>query len=155
GAPGSATIRRHTIDHPLGADARAGLQVRSSRRSPYTRTAHRAVAGRKGKHMAKDTADSASQLVDRLINDAQFRETVTAAPTAHARAEMVRADGYGDVSLDAIQEAVKERLTAVGAGGQADPERAKRAEELFLKAASDQELQQALQAAGTPEATRH
>ncbi len=36
----------------------------------------------------------------------------------------------------------------------ADSARTKRVEELFAKAASDQELQQALQAAATPEAKR-
>jgi len=102
--------------------------------------------------MAKETADSASQLVDRLVNDAQFRETVAAAPTLHDKAQVITAAGYGNVNLHEIQEAVKERLTAVGAGVQVDPERAKRAEELFFKAAYDKELQQALQAAATPEA---
>ena len=104
--------------------------------------------------MAKDTADSASQLVDRLVNDAQFRDTVVAAPTAHEKAQLIRAAGYGDVSMDAIQEAVKEQLRPMGAGVQVDPERVKRVEALFLKAATDQGLQQALQAAATPEAQR-
>ena len=104
--------------------------------------------------MAENTADSARQLVDRLVNDAQFRETVTAAPTLHDKAQEVRAAGYGDVSLDAIREAMKERATALGAGIQVAPERVKRTEELFLKAATDKELQQALQAAATPDAAR-
>ena len=104
--------------------------------------------------MAKDTAESASQLIDRLVNDAQFRKTVDAAPTPHDKAQVIRAAGYGDVSLHAIQAALKERLTAVGAGVQADPARAKRVEELFFKAATDKELQQAIQAAATPEARR-
>ena len=64
------------------------------------------------------------------------------------------AAGYGDLSVDAIQVALKERLAAVGAGAQVDPERVKRTEELFIKAATDQELQQAPQAAATPEAKR-
>ena len=104
--------------------------------------------------MAENTAKSASQLVDRLVNDAQFRETVETAPALHDKAQVIRAAGYGDLSLDAIREALKERLAAVGAGVQVDPARAKRVEELFLKAASDKELQQALQAAATPEAKR-
>jgi predicted ribosomally synthesized peptide with nif11-like leader len=104
--------------------------------------------------MAKDPADSAKQLVDRLVNDAQFRESVTAAPTLHDQAEVIRAAGYGDVSLEAIHAAVKEQAAAMGAGVQVDPARVKRVEELFLKAATDQELRQALQAAATPEAKR-
>jgi predicted ribosomally synthesized peptide with nif11-like leader len=104
--------------------------------------------------MAKDTASSASQLVDRLVNDAPFRESLDAAPTLHAKGELLRAAGYGDVSLDAIQAAVKEQLAALGAGVQVDPARVKRVEELFRKAATDKELQQALQAAATPEAKR-
>jgi predicted ribosomally synthesized peptide with nif11-like leader len=104
--------------------------------------------------MAENTADSARQLVDRLVNDAQFRDSVTAAPTAHDRAQLIRAAGYGDLSLDAIREAAKEQAAALGAGVQVDPARVKRVEELFLKAATDQELQQALQAAATPEAKR-
>jgi predicted ribosomally synthesized peptide with nif11-like leader len=99
-------------------------------------------------------ADTASQLIDRLENDAQFRESVTAAPTPHAKAQVIIAAGYGDISLDAIQAVMKERATALGAGVQVDPERVKRAEELFFKAATDQGLQQALQAATTPEAKR-
>jgi predicted ribosomally synthesized peptide with nif11-like leader len=102
--------------------------------------------------MSANPADSASQLVDRLVNDAQFRESVTAAPTLHDQAEVIRAAGYGDVSLEAIQTAVKEQAAALGAGVQVDPARVKRVEELFLKAATDKELQQALQAAATPEA---
>jgi predicted ribosomally synthesized peptide with nif11-like leader len=104
--------------------------------------------------MAENTAGSASQLVDRLANDAQFRESLEAAPALHDKAQVIRAAGYGDLSLDAIQAALKERLAAVGAGVQVDPARVKRVEELFLKAATDQELQQALQAAATPEAKR-
>jgi predicted ribosomally synthesized peptide with nif11-like leader len=104
--------------------------------------------------MSANPADSASQLIDRLVNDAQFRESLDAAPTLHAKAQVVRAAGYGDVSLDAIQAAVRKQLAAMGAGVQVDPERANRTEELFLKAATDQELQQALQAATTPEAKR-
>ncbi len=67
---------------------------------------------------------------------------------------MIRAAGYGDVSLDSVRAALKERLAAMGAGVHVDPERAKGAEELFLKAVTDQELRQALQAAATPEAKR-
>src|SRR4051812_27320410 len=104
--------------------------------------------------MAKDTTDSASQLVDRLVNDAQFRESVAAAPTVHDKTQVVMTAGYGDLSVDAIQVALKERLAAVGAGAQGDPERVQRTEELFIKAATDQELQQALQATATPEAKR-
>jgi predicted ribosomally synthesized peptide with nif11-like leader len=104
--------------------------------------------------LAKSTGDSARQLVDRLVNDAQFRESVDAAPTLHAKGQVLRAAGYGDVSLDAIQAAVKEQLAALGAGVQVDPARVKRVEELFLKIAADQELQRALQAAATPEAQR-
>jgi predicted ribosomally synthesized peptide with nif11-like leader len=104
--------------------------------------------------MAKDTAGSASQLVDRLVNDAQFRESLEAAPTIHDKAQVIKAAGYGDVNVDAIKVAVKEQLRAFGAGVQADPERTKRVEELYFKALTDQELQQALQAAATPEAAR-
>jgi predicted ribosomally synthesized peptide with nif11-like leader len=104
--------------------------------------------------MAKNTGDSASQLVDRLVNDAQFRESLEAAPTLHAKAQVLKAAGYGDVSLDGIQEAFKQQLAAVGAGVQVDPARVKRVEELFRKTATDNELQQALQAAATPEAKR-
>jgi predicted ribosomally synthesized peptide with nif11-like leader len=104
--------------------------------------------------MAKDTGDSASQLVQRLANDPQFRETVNTAPTLHDKAQLIRAAGYGDVSLDAVQAALKAQLSAMGAGVQVDPERVRRTEELFIKAATDQELQQALRAAGTPEAKR-
>jgi predicted ribosomally synthesized peptide with nif11-like leader len=104
--------------------------------------------------LSANTADSASQLAERLVNDAQFRETIEAAPTLHDKAQVIRAAGYGDLSLDEIREALKERLAAVGAGVQLDPARVKRVEELFLKATSDQELQQALQAAATPEAKR-
>ena len=64
--------------------------------------------------MAENTADRARQLVDRLGNDAQFRESLEAAPTLHDKAEIVRAAGYGDVRLDAIQEAFKERATTLG-----------------------------------------
>ena len=77
-----------------------------------------------------------------------------AAPTLHAKAELVRAAGYGDITLDAVQAALKEQLKAAGAGVQVDPARVKRTEELFFKAATDQELRQALQAAASPEATR-
>ncbi|HEY7062216.1 MAG TPA: Nif11-like leader peptide family natural product precursor [Chloroflexota bacterium] len=101
--------------------------------------------------MATNTAD---QLVDRLVNDAQFRESITAAPTPHDKAQVVMAAGYGNVSLDAIQEAMKKRAATLGAGVQVDPERVKRVEELFLKLTTDQELRQALQAATTPEAKR-
>lgn len=99
-------------------------------------------------------ADSASQLVDRLVTDAQFRQSLDAAPSLHAKAEVVRAAGFGDVNLEAVQEAAKQQLTAMGAGVQVDPARARRVEELFHKTATDRELQQALQAASTPEATR-
>ena len=104
--------------------------------------------------MARDTANTASQFIDRLANDAQFRDTVAAAPTLHAKAELIRAAGYGDLSLDAIREAVKEQAAALGAGVQVDPARVKRVEELFLKIGTDQELLQALQSAATPEAKR-
>ena len=72
--------------------------------------------------MAENTADRASQLVDRLANDAQFRESLDAAPTLHAKAEIVKAAGYGDVSLDAIREALKERAAALGAEELSDEE---------------------------------
>jgi len=104
--------------------------------------------------MTANPAGSASQLVDRLVNDAQFRESLEAAPTLHDKGQVVRAAGYGDVSVAGIQEAAKKQLAAMGAGVQVDPERAKRVEELFVKAITDQELQQALQAATTPEAKR-
>jgi predicted ribosomally synthesized peptide with nif11-like leader len=104
--------------------------------------------------MSANPADSATQLVERLVNDAQFRETVVAAPTLHAKAQVVKAAGYGDVSVEAIQTAMKEQLAALGAGVQVDPERVKRVEALFLKANTDKELQQALQGAPTPEAQR-
>jgi predicted ribosomally synthesized peptide with nif11-like leader len=104
--------------------------------------------------MAKDTADSASQLVDRMVNDAQFRESVEAAPTVQDKAQVIKAAGYGDVNLDDVRVAVKEQLRAFGAGVQVDPERVKRVEELYFKAASDQNLLQALVAAPTPEAKR-
>jgi predicted ribosomally synthesized peptide with nif11-like leader len=120
----------------------------------YNRAAPRRDAWKKGELMTANAGDSASQLIDRLVNDAQFRDSLEAAPTLHAKAQVVRAAGYGDVSLDAIQAAVRKQLAALGAVVQVDPERAKRVEELFLKAATDQELQQALQAAATPEAKR-
>jgi predicted ribosomally synthesized peptide with nif11-like leader len=104
--------------------------------------------------LSANTADSASQLVDRLVNDAQFRDTVTAAPTRHDQAQVIRAAGYGDVSMDAILEALKEQAAALGAGVQVDPERVKRVEELCGRVATDPELRQALQAAATPEAQR-
>jgi len=104
--------------------------------------------------LATNTPDSASQLVDRLVNDAQFRDTILAAPTAHDKAQIIKAAGYGDVSLDAIRAAMKKQAAAIGAGVQVDPERTKRAEQLFLKAATDKELQQALRAATTPQAAR-
>jgi predicted ribosomally synthesized peptide with nif11-like leader len=104
--------------------------------------------------VAMNTPDSARRFVDRLMNDAQFRESINAAPTLHAKGQVLKAAGYGDVSMQAIQEAAKEQAAALGAGVQVDPARVKRVEELFRKAATDQELQQALQAAATPEAKR-
>jgi len=104
--------------------------------------------------MARDTANTASQFIDRLENDAQFQASLEAAPTLHDKAQVVRAAGYGDVNLDAIEEALKQRLAAVGTGVQVDPARVKRVEELFLKIGTDQELLQALQSAATPEAKR-
>src|SRR4051794_3712099 len=104
--------------------------------------------------MATNTADRASALVDRWTNDAQFRESVEAAPTLHDKAETIKAAGHGDLSLDELHTTIKDKLIAVGAGVQVDPARAQRAEELFFKAATDHELQQALQAAATPEAKR-
>jgi predicted ribosomally synthesized peptide with nif11-like leader len=104
--------------------------------------------------VAVNIPDSARRFVDRMMNDAQFRESIDAAPTLHAKGQVLKAAGYGDVSLEAIQEAAKEQAAALGAGVQVDPARVQRVEELFSKAATDQELQQALQGAVTPEAQR-
>src|SRR5262245_54168070 len=104
--------------------------------------------------MATNKSDSASQLVERLVQDAQCRESPEAAPTPHDKGQLLKAAGYGDISLDAIQAALKEQLVALSAGVQVNPARVKRTEELFLKAATDQQLQQALQTAATPEAKR-
>ncbi len=83
--------------------------------------------------MAENRGDSASQLVDRLANDAQFRASLEGASTLHDKAEVVKAAGYGDVNLDAIQAAAKDKLAALGAGVQVAPERVKRVEELYLR----------------------
>jgi predicted ribosomally synthesized peptide with nif11-like leader len=104
--------------------------------------------------MAENTADSASQLVDRLVNDAQFRESLEAAPTLHDKAQLIKAAGYGDVNVDDVRAALKEQLRDFGAGAQVDPERTKRVEELYHKLTTDKALQQALLAAATPEAAR-
>src|SRR4051812_45702961 len=101
---------------------------------------------RRGMPMAATTG-GASQLVDRLANDTQFRDSIEAAPTLHDKGELIRAAGYGDVSLDGVQAALKDKLVAMGAGVQVDPARAQRAEELFVKLAAEPELQQALNAA--------
>src|SRR5262249_16693053 len=108
----------------------------------------------RGKRMATDTADKSRQLVDRLANDPQFRESLDAAPTLHDKAQVIRAAGYGDVSLESVQAALKEQLRAAGAGVHVDPARVKRTEGLLVKVGTDQELQQALEAAATPEAKR-
>src|SRR5262249_47695054 len=99
-------------------------------------------------------ADSAKQLVDRLMNDAQFRDSLETAPTLHDKGKVLEAAGYGDVNAEEIQAAVKEQLRAMSAGVQVDPARVKRVEEMFLKVATDEALQQALQSAATPEAAR-
>ena len=104
--------------------------------------------------MAKSTVDSTSEFLDRLMNDAQFRESLEAAPTQHDKGQLIVAAGYNNVNADALRVALKDQLAAVGAGVKVDPARAKRAEELFAKAGTDKELQQALQAAATPEAKR-
>ena len=88
--------------------------------------------------MAENAADSARQLVDRLANDAQFRESVKAAPTRHDKAQVIMAAGYGDARLDAIQEAFKERATAEGTEGLSDLEL-----ELVSGGGGDQQLLEA------------
>jgi len=104
--------------------------------------------------MATNTVDSTREFLDRLMNDAQFRESVEAAPTLHDRGQVLLAAGYRDINMETFQEAVKQQAAALGAGVQVDPERVKRVEALFVKAATDPELQQALQAAATTEAKR-